>query len=317
VLDLQAQFPVRDARDEAEMVQARHLQHQAEHQAAQLHVELLGVRRDLAQARATPNAPAPPVAPLTHDRALDGSPASLLPAHYDLLTNTSVSESEIDCSDFVEGPERGWKNVAGQQMPLPTFGAADDKPWNRYLEDLKLWFYTTPLEPKRKGASMVAGLKGSAHDLAMSIGVQHILQDNAVYLMVRALAPIYGKEQKTLRFLRFKSFYRYTREKGQDFRKFTVEWGVKYQQLKVVGVDFPEDLLCFILIEACNLTEYQRTCLMTVLGEKKMTVTGITSILIQIFQPTAESEDSALWGGGGCKASWQPKPPAQDTRKEV
>ena len=186
--------------------------------------------------------------------------------------------------------------------PIPKLG-------NSYLmfkKEVSLWSVTTTVDKKRQAGTIIFSLPDKAKAEALEIPLSE-LQDGRTYeqngenktmsgieCLLEVLDKIYLEDIAKEKFKCYDAFRKLTRPESQSIRDFTLEFEKAVKRLDEHEIKLPSAVLAYELLRSANVSDYQYSVAVAIVGELKYenmkdTVRKITE-LPRPQKPPAETQ---------------------------
>ena len=158
------------------------------------------------------------------------------------------------------------------QYIQPPYFISDVKTYSEYKEDLKRWSRLTSLEKKLQAEMVVYFLDGHPSQIKEKI-VTHfgdkLQADTGIKDLLEFLDSIYGKDDMSDVWDKYKSFSNHSRKAEEEISDFLPNWSMCYQKLKATGCDYSDAILGLKLLEDAQLSDIDTKLVLTGVDFKK------------------------------------------------
>ena len=135
----------------------------------------------------------------------------------------------------------------------PVFHPEEDDDYQSWKNDIKIWRLFTETKKEKIGAAVYLSLKGKACEVVRSLTADEIGVETGFDKIIEELDKVYLQDETTRAFCAFKEFYEYSRNAGQGFSDFIVEFDQKYKEVKKYKMELPDGVQAFFLLKAANI----------------------------------------------------------------
>ena len=194
-------------------------------------------------------------------------PGAELPEEKKLRVGQStVAKKEITTS--VEEDLRGEENSCRMSMTIepPSF-VSDNKSYETYKQDLKMWSRITTLKKSVQAEMVVYKLDGHPSGIKDKIMTQlgDKLEDNekGIDILIEFLDGIYTKDDMADAWENYNAFRDYRKKPGQDIASFISDWEQVLTKAKTAGCEYSDVILAFKLLKDSEVTAMEANLIMT------------------------------------------------------
>ena len=146
------------------------------------------------------------------------------------------------------------------KVPIPIF--TDDKPYERFRVELMCWLDLNVLEKSKQGVAVALSLpekhsskiKDKVFD---QISQQQLSSENGIDDLIALLDKHLATDDLSDVFEKFLNFEKYIRT-NESVQEFVSEFDNKYQKLVKLGIELPQTILAFKLLNQSNLTQEEQ-----------------------------------------------------------
>ena len=194
-------------------------------------------------------------------------PGAELPEEKKLRVGQStVAKKEITTS--VEEDLRGEENSCRMSMTIepPSF-VSDNKSYETYKQDLKMWSRITTLKKSVQAEMVVYKLDGHPSGIKDKIMTQlgDKLEDNekGIDILIKFLDGIYTKDDMADAWENYNAFRDYRKKPGQDITSFISDWEQVLTKAKTAGCEYSDVILAFKILKDSEVTAMEANLIMT------------------------------------------------------
>ena len=148
----------------------------------------------------------------------------------------------------------------------PAFG--EDKPYSRYVEELRGWTYITDVEKKKQGMAIALSLpeddKNQIRDKVFNeIDMDLLKDEDGVETIIKFLDDVFKKDELSEVYEHYVNFDRYKRDSKETMDRYILEFEKLYNKTKKFKMDLPQSVLAFKLLENSGLKHNDRLLVLT------------------------------------------------------
>jgi len=148
----------------------------------------------------------------------------------------------------------------------PNFG--EDKPFTRYVEELRAWTFVTDIDKKKQGLAVALSLpeddKSQIRDKVFSeIDIATLKEDDGVETLITFLNNIFQKDELTEVYEHYVNFDRFHRNSKQNIDAYILEFEKLYNKTKKFKLELPKSVLAFKLLDNAGLQHNERLLVLT------------------------------------------------------
>ena len=182
------------------------------------------------------------------------------------------------------------------KVPIPIF--TDDKPYERFRVELMCWLDLNVLEKSKQGVAVALSLpekhsskiKDKVFD---QISQQQLSSENGIDDLIALLDKHLATDDLSDVFEKFLNFEKYIRT-NESVQEFVSEFDNKYQKLVKLGIELPQTILAFKLLNQSNLTQEEQMLVKSGIDyTEKETMYDQCIVSIKKFKGGANNEQSA------------------------
>ena len=157
------------------------------------------------------------------------------------------------------------KMASGGNYRIPPV-FSESKPYNRWVDEIKVWQSVTDLEEKKQAPAIALSFpeESSVRDKVFSeLGVDNLNVDNGVDVLIRFLDKIYKKDELSSAYETYTKFDRFKKSPQMSMEDYLINFDKLYNQTKKYTMTLPEAVLSFKLLEGANLPHKDRQLVLT------------------------------------------------------
>ena len=148
----------------------------------------------------------------------------------------------------------------------PAFG--DDKPYSRYVEELRAWTYVTNVAKKKQGVAVALSLpeddKSQIRDKVFNeINMDDLKKDDGVETLIAFFDTVFKKDELAEVYEHYVNFDRYKKIEIDTMDSYILEFEKRYNKTKKFKMQLPESVLAFKLLENSGLQNNDRLLVLT------------------------------------------------------
>ena len=163
-------------------------------------------------------------------------------------------------------------------------------PFHAYKQELGNWPDFTKLDKKSQGPAMISCLTLEAKNLALTVPRTDRITEKGAELILKKLEEAYKISDEYEQFVHYKSMTNY--KMGDKSIEAAISgFLARAQKLKNTGVDLPDSLLTFMLLDCVGLTEDQENALFGACNGQ-MTLQNVSASLKQIKKSASRPIDT-------------------------
>ena len=153
---------------------------------------------------------------------------------------------------------------AGSYRTPPKF--SENKPYSRWVDEIKVWQTVTELEPKKQGPAIALSLPedSTVRDKVFSeLGVDILNSDDGVKQLLLYLDKIYKQDELSTAYEAYTSFDRFKKTSTMSMENYLIDFDKLYNRTRKYTMTLPEAVLAFKLLEGANLSHKDRQLVLT------------------------------------------------------
>ena len=162
--------------------------------------------------------------------------------------------------------------MSGYKSP-PVFNSKE-KPYDRYVEELKAWCFVTELDKKKQGVAVALSLpendpSGIRDKVFNELKLENLSQDDGIDTLIKYLDKLFKRDELSEVYERYTVFDRYERESNQKVDDFILEFERRYNRISQKEMNLPSSVLAFKLLDASKLPHRDRQLVLTAVDYTK------------------------------------------------
>lgn len=147
---------------------------------------------------------------------------------------------------------------SGKQPPQMR----DELSYAEWKKELDIWCDFTDLPIHKQGGALFLTLAGKAREAVLSgVSREKIKSDKGVEEIVASLDELYEKDKSQCAFAAYDDFTSFRRSSNTSIQDYIIEFNLKYNKIKVHGMELPQSVLAYYLLKCANLSdEHNNIC---------------------------------------------------------
>lgn len=138
----------------------------------------------------------------------------------------------------------------------PAF--SEQKPYSRWLDEIKAWEALTELEAKKRGVAIALSLpeegQSSIRDKVFSeLSIENLSAEDGVKKLTDFMDTIFKKDELSEAYEVYTEFDRFRRSKVNSMEDYVTEFEKLYHKSKKFKMELPQPVLAFKLLECSEL----------------------------------------------------------------
>ena len=191
--------------------------------------------------------------------------------------SSEESSEEVPDSDSNKDPVEDLQTFTSEKKELetkskmsllepPTF-INENKTFEVYKKDLKMWSRLTSLDKKLQAKMVVYKLENHPSRIQEKIATQlgDKLEDNekGIDILLDFLGGIYQKDSMADAWEKYITFDKHKYDNSIPLKQFLADWENRYHKLKNVGCEYSDMILAFKLLDSCKLSSVDQKFVLT------------------------------------------------------
>ena len=158
----------------------------------------------------------------------------------------------------------------------------DDGDYEIWKKDVEIWCELTSDFNKNKQALAIhLQLCGRARIASSELSIDDLKKDNGVQILIEKLDSIFLHDKGRRQFACFRDLYKLQRDASVSIDDFICKFEHMYYNFKKQGMELPDTVIAFMLLESCNLEEKDKQLILSAMTEIKFD--GMKAALKRVF----------------------------------
>ena len=136
-----------------------------------------------------------------------------------------------------------------------------------WKKEIELWQKLTDLEVEKQGIAVHFSLRGKAREASAELSVDELNSRNGVKSVISKLDKIFLQDKGRRAFIAYQNFERFRRPVDMSIYDYLSEFDRRYFQFKAHGMELPDAVLAFRLLESCKVSEIHFQLAMSTTGD--------------------------------------------------
>ena len=165
----------------------------------------------------------------------------------------------------------------------------DESEYEMWRKNIEVWVELTELPKEKQALAVHMSLKGRAQAASSQISITDMKKATGVKEILDKLDQLYLSETGRRQFFCFRSLYRMKRESTESIDMFISKFEHQQFKLNSLGVQLPDTVLAFLLIESCGLEGREEQLILSSMTDVKYD--AVKASLKRVFGSNVDSSD--------------------------
>ena len=155
-------------------------------------------------------------------------------------------------------------------MPIPELDEKTDS-YRNFRKEVLLWESATNLEAEKRAVAILLKLPAKAKSVALDISRDELTKGKTygegetarkitgVERLLEVLDTVFLEDMNKEKFKAYRDIRNYKRQKSQPIQDFLLEYDKRIRRLGEFGIDLPQEVLAFEILDSSNLTTEQES----------------------------------------------------------
>ena len=161
-----------------------------------------------------------------------------------------------------------------------------------WKKEIVLWQKFTDLSKEKQGIAIHFSLRGKAREASIEISPDELGSETGVDILLKKLDEMFLVDKNRRAFMAYQEFERFKRNSSMTISEYINEFDRKYYQFKSHGMELPDAVLAFRLLESCNISDIHFQLAMSTAGD--ITFENMRKTLRKIFTQSLPGDESKI-----------------------